>query len=248
MFHPEFVFGPLNGAVRWLEIGGVRVSVTQEAINKIKAMIINGDLRPGARLPKESDLAEQLGLSRNSLREAVRALTLIRILETRQGDGTYVTSLEPEILLESVGFVADLHQDHTLRQVLEVRRILESAATALAAQHITDAELSLLGELVAEMDASATVEALVENDLAFHRTIAAGSRNVVLASLLESLSTRTSRVRVWRGLTQAGALEQTRMEHRAIYQALGERRADLASSLMTVHISGVEAWLEHALA
>ena len=71
------------------------MSVTQEAINKIKAMIINGDLRPGARLPKEADLAEQLGLSRNSLREAVRALTLIRILETRQGDGTYVTSLEP---------------------------------------------------------------------------------------------------------------------------------------------------------
>jgi GntR family transcriptional repressor for pyruvate dehydrogenase complex len=70
---------------------------------------------------------------------------------------------------------------------------------------------------------------------------------VVLASLLESLSTRTSRVRVWRGLTQAGALEQTRTEHRAIYAALAERRAELASSLMTVHISGVESWLELAL-
>lgn len=209
-------------------------------------MITRGDLKPGDRLPRESDLAARIGLSRNSLREAVRALTLIRILETRQGDGTYVTSLEPDLLLESVGFVADLHQD--LAQILEVRRILEAAATTLAAQHISDAELGALAELVAAMDATAGVEALVENDLAFHRTVAAASGNVVLASLLESLSTRTSRARVWRGLTQAGAIEQTRTEHRAIYQALAERRADLAASLMTVHIAGVEAWLELALA
>jgi len=221
-------------------------SVTQNAIDEIKAMITRGDLKPGDRLPRESDLAARIGLSRNSLREAVRALTLIRILETRQGDGTYVTSLEPDLVLETVGFVADLHQD--VGQILEVRRILEAAATALAAQHISDAELAALARLVDEMEAATTVEAMVENDLAFHRTIAGASGNVVLASLLESLSTRTSRVRVWRGLTQAGALEQTRTEHRAIHAALAERRADVASSLMTVHISGVESWLELALA
>src|SRR3954469_24813323 len=153
MFRPEFVFARLIGEVWCAEIGGVRVSVTQEAIDRIKAMIVSGDLRPGQRLPKEADLAEQLGLSRNSLREAVRALTLIRILETRQGDGTYVTSLEPDILLETMTFVADLHQDRTLLHVLQVRRILESAATALAAQHITDEELAVLAELVASMDA-----------------------------------------------------------------------------------------------
>jgi GntR family transcriptional repressor for pyruvate dehydrogenase complex len=220
-------------------------SVTQIAIDEIKGMITRGDLKPGDRLPREADLAARIGLSRSSLREAVRALTLIRILETRQGDGTYVTSLEPDLLLESVGFVADLHQD--VGQILEVRRILEAAATALAAQHISADELATLAVLVNEMEMATTVEAMVENDLAFHRTIAGASRNVVLASLLESLSTRTSRVRVWRGLTQAGALEQTRTEHRAIYAALAERRAELASSLMTVHISGVESWLELAL-
>ena len=175
------------------------MSVTQEAIDKIKAMIIDGDLRPGARLPKEADLAEQLGLSRNSLREAVRALTLIRILETRQGDGTYVTSLEPSVLLETMTFVADFHQDGSLLHVFQVRRILESAATSLAAQLITDDELQVLEELVGGMDACETVEAFVENDLVFHRTIALASRNPVFASLLESFSSRTSRARVWRG-------------------------------------------------
>jgi GntR family transcriptional repressor for pyruvate dehydrogenase complex len=223
------------------------MSVTQEAINKIKAMIIDGDLRPGARLPKEADLAEQLGLSRNSLREAVRALTLIRILETRQGDGTYVTSLEPSVLLETMTFVADFHQDGSLLHVFQVRRILESAATALAAQLIADAELETLEELVGEMDACETVEAFVENDLAFHRTIAQASRNPVLASLIESLSSRTSRARVWRGITQAGAIEQTRTDHRAIYDALRHHRPDLAGGLAIAHIGAVEAWFEQTL-
>jgi DNA-binding FadR family transcriptional regulator len=223
------------------------LSVTQEAINKIKAKIIDGELGPGARLPKEADLAEQLGLSRNSLREAVRALTLIRILETRQGDGTYVTSLEPSVLLETMTFVADFHQDGSLLHVFQVRRILEAAATALAAQLITDEELDVLDELVGGMDACETVEAFVENDLAFHRTIALASRNPVLASLIESLSSRTSRARVWRGITQAGAIEQTKTDHRAIYAALRHHRPDLAGGLAIAHIGAVESWFEQTL-
>jgi GntR family transcriptional repressor for pyruvate dehydrogenase complex len=223
------------------------MSVTQQAIEEIKAMIIRGELAPGDRLPKESDLAARLGLSRNSLREAVRALTLIRILETRQGDGTYVTSLEPEILLETIGFVADLHHDRTPLHVLEVRRVLEAAATALAAQYIEPEELATLAALVAEMDQCDTVEALVGNDLAFHRAIALAARNPVLASLLESFSTRTSRARVWRGVTQADAAEQTKADHRAIFEAIAQHRPELAHSLMIVHLAGVESWLERAL-
>src|SRR4029079_15236830 len=97
-----------------------------------KEMIVSGELGPGARLPKEADLAERLGLSRNSLREAVRALSLINVLDVRQGDGTYVTSLELHLLLDAMSFVVDFHRDDTVLQFLEVRRILEPAATALA--------------------------------------------------------------------------------------------------------------------
>jgi DNA-binding FadR family transcriptional regulator len=88
----------------------------------------------------------------------------------------------------------------------------------------------------------------VENDLAFHRTIAAASRNPVLASLIESFSSRTSRARVWRGVTQAGAIEQTKADHRAIHAALEHRRPDLAGGLMIAHIGAVESWFEQALA
>src|SRR6266576_4982239 len=114
-------------------------SVTDEAIDKIQELIISRSWGPGDRLPKESELAAQLGLSRNSLREAVRALSQLRVLEVRQGDGTYVTSLEPGLLLESTGFVSHLLLGETGIELYEVRRILEAAAATLAAGRI-DAE------------------------------------------------------------------------------------------------------------
>src|SRR3954465_5485371 len=223
------------------------MSVTQRAIDEIKAMIIRGELAAGARLPKEADLASRLGLSRNSLREAVRALTLARTLGGRQGDGTYVTSLEPRMLLEPLTFMADFHQDRTLLQVLEVRRILEAATAALAAQYITDEELAELRAAVDEMDACETVEAFVANDLRFHRIIGAASRNPILASVLESFSTPLSRTRVWRGVTQANAIDQTKAQHESLYDALAHRRPDVARAMATAHIAGVESWLESAL-
>src|SRR5947208_12487031 len=107
-------------------------------------MIVTGELGPGDRLPKENDLAERLGLSRNSLREAVKALSLIRVLDVRQGDGTYVTSLAPQLLLDALSFVVDFHRDDTVLEFFEVRRILEPAATALAAQRMTDEDVDAL--------------------------------------------------------------------------------------------------------
>ena len=83
-------------------------ALTDQAIAEIKNLIMSGEFVAGSRLPKEQDLAQRLGLSRNSLREAVRALSLIGVLEPRVGDGTYVTSLEPELLLTGMGFISDL--------------------------------------------------------------------------------------------------------------------------------------------
>src|SRR3977135_1548431 len=113
-------------------------SVTDDAIDKIRERIVSGAWGPGDRLPKESELAAELGLSRNSLREAVRALSQLRVLEVRQGDGTYVSSLEPDLLLESTGFVSHVRLGDAGVELLEVRRILEAPAAALAAARIDD--------------------------------------------------------------------------------------------------------------
>ena len=180
------------------------MAVTDEAIEKIKAMIVSGTLRAGDRLPREADLAAELGLSRSSLREAVRALSLVNILDVRRGDGTYVTSLEPGVLLEALSFIVDFHKDATVLEFLQVRRILEPAATAMAAKRITEQQIAELGGLLDSLGRRPEVEDLVANDLEFHRQIAACSGNSVLCSLLETLSGPTTRARVWRGLTQGG--------------------------------------------
>jgi GntR family transcriptional regulator, transcriptional repressor for pyruvate dehydrogenase complex len=224
------------------------VALTDEAIDKIKQMIISGRVRPGEKLPREADLAAELGLSRNSLREAVKALSLINVLDVRQGDGTYATSLAPSLLLEAVSFVVDFHRDDTVLDFLEVRRILEPAATALAAVRMSDEDRAELGKVLETVDASTPVEELVAADLEFHRQIALGARNAVLASLVDSMSAPTTRARVWRGMTEPRALERTLAEHGAIYKAIMGRDADLARSWATVHIAGIDSWLRTALA
>ena len=96
-------------------------TVTQRAIERIKAMIAEGRLEPGQRLPTERDLAAQLGISRSSMREAIRALTVLGVLEARHGSGIYVTQLEAGDLLETFGVVADLSRGPRLVELLEVR-------------------------------------------------------------------------------------------------------------------------------
>jgi len=223
------------------------VAVTDEAIEKIKAMIVSGTLRAGDRLPKEADLAAELGLSRSSLREAVKALSLVNILDVRQGDGTYVTSLEPTLLLEALSFIVDFHRDATVLELLQVRRILEPAATAMATERATDDEIDDLRKLLDSLGPEPAVEDLVANDLEFHRRIAVSSGNSVLSSLLESLSAPTVRARVWRGLTQAGVGARTVAEHRAILDAMASRDPEAARSWATVHIAAVEQWLNTVL-
>jgi GntR family transcriptional repressor for pyruvate dehydrogenase complex len=223
------------------------MSVTDVAIEKIKGMIVSGELGPGDRLPREADLARRLGLSRSSLREAVRALSLVRILDVRQGDGTYVTSLDPSLLLDALSFVVDLHHDGSLLHLLEARRVLEGEAAGLAALRVEPEQLAALKDLLDAMPGCDAVEEFVDNDIAFHRAIAAASGNPVIAKLLDSLSGPTVRARMWRGIAEGGAIDRTIAEHRAIYRALERGRADLARAWMTVHLASVEAWLESAL-
>src|SRR4051812_5807681 len=118
------------------------MAVTDEAIERIKEMIVSGALRPGERLPREADLAAQLGLSRSSLREAVRALSLMKVLDVRQGDGTYVTSLEPSLLLDALSFVVEVHHDTTVLEFFEVRRLLEPHAVAMAALRMDEPQIA----------------------------------------------------------------------------------------------------------
>lgn len=222
------------------------MAVTDEAIAGIKQMIVSGQLRPGDRLPPEKELSEHLGLSRSSLREAVKALEVIRVLDVRRGDGTYVTSLEPHLLLEAMSFVVDLHQDDSILEIFAVRRMLEPQATALAARAASDEAIADIGSLLGELGEDPDIEQLIAHDIDFHNRIAQSAGNAYLASLLESLSGRTVRARVWRAITEGGSVHRTIGEHRAILDAIEHRDPELAAALMVAHVAGVEKWLRRA--
>src|SRR5439155_21852423 len=159
----------------------------------------------------------------------------LRVLEVRQGDGTYVSSLEPGLLLESTGFISHLLLGETELELYEVRRILEAAAAALAAGRIDAQEKVDLGQSLERMRAAHSVEELVEADVAFHALIAKAARNTVLTSLLASLSTRTMRIRLWHGRAADDALAETREEQRRTSVTLIAGVPELARATATAH-------------
>jgi DNA-binding FadR family transcriptional regulator len=221
-------------------------SQTDVVIHGIRAMILDGRLSPGARLPVENDLAATLGVSRGPLREGVRALVILGVLETRQGDGTYVTALDSTVLATSLAFLADLRDPSTSGQLLHVRRLLEVESAALAATTIDDAGLADLDGILDRIDelvadpAGLDVEAFIDADSAFHSRIARAAGNPTLAVLIDSLIGRTMRIRIGRAVEEAGSVAHAQAEHRAIVRQLRARSAEGARIRMAAHILGVE--------
>ncbi|WP_329000774.1 FadR family transcriptional regulator [Kribbella sp. NBC_00709] len=223
------------------------MALTDVAIEKIKAMILDGRLKPGDKLPREADLAEQLGISRSPLREAVSVLSMLRVLDVRRGDGTYVTSLSPDLLLETMGFIIDFHQDSSILDLFELRRALEPMAAEKAALLMSDEDAGQLLALTEAVDADSPVGDVVANDLEFHHRIAAAAGNPVLCSFVDSVAGRTHRARIWRGVTQEDSFGQTQREHRAIALAIGDRQPSVAAALSLAHVAGIENWIRRNL-
>jgi GntR family transcriptional repressor for pyruvate dehydrogenase complex len=223
------------------------MSLTDKAIGRIRDLIGSGELSPGSKLPPEQQLAAELGLSRNLMREAVKALVVARVLEIRRGDGTYVTSLEPEVLLSGISSAVELLRGDTLLEITEVRRLFEPVATGLAASRISAQELFEVEQHLHAMRAARDdVELLNKHDAAFHRAVVAATGNATLTTLLEGISSRTVRARVWRGLVDDKAASRTLAEHEAIYEALVLRDPALAQAAALLHINTTERWLrEH---
>ncbi len=219
---------------------------TEAAIDAIRKLIIDGALPSGSRLPAENEFAAQLGMSRNSLREAVRALITARVLDVRRGDGTFVTSLEPELLLEGIGFAVELMQQDRALELLEMRRILEPAAAALAATRISASALAALGACLAEMQHSRG-ETRIKQDIDFHNRIALASGNQTLATVLSGLSGQTVHARIWHGTIDAQADQRAHADHEVIYDALATRDPLLAESASYVHVANTERWYRQML-
>ncbi|MCA2215497.1 FadR/GntR family transcriptional regulator [Jidongwangia harbinensis] len=220
------------------------MSQTDKALTRLREMIQSAELPPGSKLPPEQQLASELGVGRNIMREAVRALVAAQVLEVRRGNGTFVTSLEPRLLLQGIGGAVELLRGETMLELTEVRRLFESAATGLAATRISPRQLAeVRGHLEAMRAAADDVELLNQHDAAFHRAVVAATGNETLLTVLEGISSRTLRARVWRGLVDADAAGRTLLEHEAIYAALAAGDAIQAQAAALMHITTTESWL-----
>lgn len=161
-----------------------------------------------------------------------------------------MTSLQPSLLLEGLGGAVELLQKDSaaLLDLMEVRRLLEPVATALAATRISDGQLAEVKQHLDAMRAARDdVEQLNAHDAAFHRAVVSATGNETLLTLLEGISGRTLRARIWRGLVDDQAAGRTLAEHEAIYHALSARDAVLSQAAALMHVNHTEQWLREHL-
>jgi GntR family transcriptional repressor for pyruvate dehydrogenase complex len=225
------------------------VSITDDALARLRDLILSGELAPGARLPPEQELANQLGVSRGSMREAIKALTYMRLVEIRRGLGTFVTGLEPALLLEGVRIAAEAARDESVFEIFEVRRLLEPAVAGIAAARITDEQLGeLRGHLSAMRRATGDPAEFMRHDEAFHDRIAHAAGNSWLEALLRGLATPTIQARTRRLRVGQQVPELTITQHQQIYDALASRDGALAEAACLMHIASTAGGLRTLLA
>jgi DNA-binding FadR family transcriptional regulator len=224
------------------------VTVTNEAVSRIKGMIATGELVPGSRLPSQDDLAYQLGLSRSALREAIRSLTTMNILVSRQGDGTYVSSLRTPLLLQPLAFAADILPDEAVIQLLDLRVALEPHAAALAAARVSDGDVHALAAIVERDAPGASAAEFLEADLAFHRRILELSGNEAIATLCLAISPPALHARILGVAPAANVRVIVHDDHSRILAALADHDVEAARAAMAVHVTSMRRQLRQVLA
>jgi DNA-binding FadR family transcriptional regulator len=226
--------------VRPISYGTVtRDALPDQIAARLIELITERQLKAGDRLPPERELAATMGVSRSSLREALRALAMLGVAEMRQGDGTYLTNLQPGSLMRSVGLVLAL-SDTGLEELFEARKLVEPGLAKLAAERISHGDATELVRCAeGTHDVLGDPEAFMWADIELHAMIARAACNAVLERLLESIAGMgiASRRRTGR-LTPVR--EQSAHDHVDIATAIAAHDGEAAFAAMLRHLENVE--------
>jgi GntR family transcriptional repressor for pyruvate dehydrogenase complex len=221
-----------------------RDSLSEQIAARLLSLIREKKLHPGDRLPPERDLAAMMKVSRPSLREALRALSIMNLIEVRQGDGTYVSTLRPaELLVEHLDLIFAL-EDTTYLELFEARKSMEVGIVALAAQRITPGEIAELEACLNDARSNMEdTEAFLQADVKLHSLITKAACNAILSSFMEAIS-RLSDASRHRTVELPGVPSQTIEDHRAIVAALKAHDPEAARQAMLTHLNNVQQKLK----
>lgn len=216
--------------------------IYEVVIEEIQEQIIDGTLNRGDKLPTERDLAEQLNVSRTSVREAMRALEVLGIIQVKQGGGNYIKERFDDALVEPLSMMFILNESHP-REIVDLRKIIEVESAYRAAQRITDEEIEELREIVTQLriQTNEKNEALsVQYDKAFHYSICRIADNYLFSNILNMLSNlMDTLIEDARGIillkeeNQAVLIDQ----HEKIFHALEQKDPKAAATAMREHIT-----------
>lgn len=220
--------------------------MSEHVAEQLKQLIIDGELKPGDKLPSLRSLAESFQVGQSTIREAFSALKTIGLIETRQGEGTFVREHHPLTLHQPISDFLLLSKEDII-DLLDVRKMLERGTVALAAKRRTDEDLQKIARILEQMENDLHSESFGEEaDWAFHFAIAEASRNKIVISLMEELSTKiksalkASRLQMY---VTPGMPERLLSEHRAIFVAVKEKNVEEAEKRMVDHLAGVQEQL-----
>ncbi|MCQ9178355.1 FadR family transcriptional regulator [Streptomyces sp. IBSBF 2953] len=223
--------------------------LAQAVMESLTDSIVSGDIPPGSTLPVEPELCETFGVSRITVREAVKSLEAKGLVLARQGYGTTVTSPEEWNLLDPVVLAATVQHDDqlvVLDQLVDIRSTLEAQMTAQAAELATDDDLRAIERLLARLDEETAVPArFIETDVAFHDRILQASHNRLGRSIIRILHAQARTTYLYNGTPDATACERANAEHRTVAERLLARDSDGAAQAMAAHIQ--TAWSRRRL-
>ena len=218
--------------------------IYEQIVDQIKSLITKGNLHPGDKLLSERELSEHLKVSRTSVREALRSLEMMGLLEIRPGEGTYIRQANLNTIIEPLALMFLLEQDKA-RELMEVRKGLEVEAVGLAAERALPEDYDAMERALYEMEQDLITDDPGEKaDLRFHFALAEASHNTMLIRLMNTVHDSMSQVlrttrQLWIANT-AGTPLRLFEEHQSIYLAVKSKNKKIARQLMYDHLIKVE--------
>jgi GntR family transcriptional regulator, transcriptional repressor for pyruvate dehydrogenase complex len=212
-----------------------RTTLTQAAFEQLITYVVKGEWKAGDRIPAERELCRQLGIARTSLREALKAMELVGMLDSRVGDGTFVCP-RSEFLSRPLLWALTGTDHDELSDIMEARVLIERDLAGLAAERATADEIATVGEAVELMRQSGSAGGtMMEIDMRFHLAIAAAAHNAVLQNAVQLLRNLMRRW-IYLKLLIPNVPEKVLAQHVDIYEAIRRRDAEGARKAMLLHL------------